>query len=287
LKIKRILLSQPEPSEGEKSPYAQLIQKYDLQIDYHKFFRVEGISSKEFRKQRIHILDYSAIIMTSRNAVDHFFKIAKEVRVDVPETMKYFCVSEAIAYYLQKYVQFRKRKIFHGKLHFNDLADLIKKHRTEKFLIPCSDITKNEVPGFMEELGVEYQKAIIYKTVPNDLRFLNIKSYDLLVFFSPVGIKSLFKNFPDFTQDEQCLGAFGSTTAQSIKEANLRLDIQAPTPACPSMTMAIENYIVNSAKKKRSNKGKPKIEEKDETTEASTEEAVVSQCAAPPPEASV
>ena len=273
MKIKKILLSQPEPLEGEKSPYTPLIQKYDLQIDYHKFFRIEGVTSKEFRKQRIHILDYSAIIMTSRNAVDHFFRIAKEVRVDVPETMKYFCVSEAIAYYLQKYVQFRKRKIFHGKLHFNDLADLIKKHKTEKFLIPCSDITKNEVPGFMEELGVEYQKAIIYKTVPNDLRFLNLKSYDLMVFFSPMGIKSLFKNFPDYVQGEQCIGAFGSTTVQSIKDANLRVDIHAPTPACPSMTMAIENFIVNAAKKNRNNNPKPKQETASEPVETEAPDA--------------
>ncbi len=283
MKIKKILLSQPEPLEGEKSPYTPLIQKYDLQIDYHKFFRIEGVTSKEFRKQRIHILDYSAIIMTSRNAVDHFFRIAKEVRVDVPETMKYFCVSEAIAYYLQKYVQFRKRKIFHGKLHFNDLADLIKKHKTEKFLIPCSDITKNEVPGFMEELGVEYQKAIIYKTVPNDLRFLNLKSYDLMVFFSPMGIKSLFKNFPDYVQGEQCIGAFGSTTVQSIKDANLRVDIHAPSPACPSMTMAIENFIVNAAKKKRNNKSKPKQETASEPVETEAPDAGSEQT----PEASV
>ncbi|MDO9511634.1 MAG: uroporphyrinogen-III synthase [Bacteroidales bacterium] len=256
MKIKKILVSQPEPSEGEKSPYVQLAKKYNIQIDFHKFFKVQGITSKEFRQQRINILDHSAIIFTSRNAVDHFFRIAKDNRVEIPDTMKYFCINEATAYYLQKYVQYRKRKIFHGKQTFADLADLIKKNKNECFLIPCSDISKNDVPNFLEEYGIKYSKAVIYETVANDLSFLNVDEYDLMVFFSPVGIKSLLKNFPDFKQGEILIGAFGATTARAVTEAGMELNINAPTVNCPSMTMAIEDYINNSSKKKATPKKK-------------------------------
>lgn len=256
MKIRKILVSQPEPTEGEKSPYVQLAKKYNIQIDFHKFFKVQGVTSKEFRQQRIAILDHSAIIFTSRNAVDHLFRLAKENRVEIPDTMKYFCINEATAYYLQKYVQFRKRKIFHGKQTFADLADLIKKNKNEKFLIPCSDISKNDVPNFMEEYGIKYTKAVIYETVANDLSFLNLKEYDLLVFFSPVGIKSLFKNFPDYKQEESLIGAFGATTSKCVTEYGLSLNINAPTVNCPSMTMAIEDYIVNSSKKKTNSRKK-------------------------------
>jgi len=252
LKVKRILVSQPEPTDGEKSPYSMIVKKHGVQIDYHKFFKIEGVTSKEFRKQRISILDYSAIVFTSRNAVDHFFRIAKEVRAEMPDTMKYFCISESTAYYLQKYIQYRKRKIFFGKQTLADLADVIKKHKTDKFLIPCSDIAKNDVPQVLEDLNIQYSKAVIYKTVAVDLSFLNLKDYEMLVFFSPVGIKSLFKNFPDFVQSKMIIGTFGSTTRKAAVDENLEVEVFAPTATCPSMTMAIDNFLSNAPVRKKS-----------------------------------
>ncbi len=262
MKIKKILVSQPEPTEGEKSPYFQLSKKHSIEIDYFKFFRVEGISTKEFRKQRISILDHTAIILTSRNAVDSFFRISKEMRIEMPESMKYFCISEAIAFYLQKYVQYRKRKIFHGKQTWADLADLIKKHKTEKFLIPSTDIAKNDIPRFMDDYGVSYTPAMIYKTISNDLSNIKLSDYDLLVLFSPAGVNSLMKNFPEFKQGHLLMGAFGASTAKAIKAQGLELHITAPTKTCPSMTMAIDEYISNCGKRKPSEKKPCKSTEK-------------------------
>ncbi|MCX6290518.1 MAG: uroporphyrinogen-III synthase [Bacteroidetes bacterium] len=242
LKVKSILVTQPKP-ETDKSPYYDLAKKYSVKIDFRPFIHVEPIPAIDFRKDRISIPEYSAVIFTSRNAADNFFRICTEMRVNVPESLKYFCVSESTAFYLQKYVVYRKRKIFYGKQSINDLMDVIKKHRKEKFLVPCTDIHKQEIFETLEANDIEYTKAVIYKTVASDLSDLANVNYDVLVFFSPSGIKSLFKNFPKFKQNNTRIAAFGPTTAQAVLDAGLRLDIQAPVPAAPSMTMALEQYI--------------------------------------------
>lgn len=247
LKIKSILVTQPKP-ETDKSPYYDLAKKYNVKIDFRPFIHVEPIAAKDFRKDRINILDYSAVIFTSRNAADNFFRICVEMRVNVPEGMKYFCVSESTAFYLQKYVVYRKRKIFYGKQTINDLLDVIKKHRNEKFLVPCTDIHKQEIFETLDSNEIEFTKAVIYKTVASDLSDLANVNYDVLVFFSPSGIKSLFKNFPKFKQNTTRIAAFGPTTAQAVLDAGLRLDIQAPVPAAPSMTMALEQFIKKNNK---------------------------------------
>jgi len=249
LKIKRILVSQPKPTTP-KSPYADLAEKNNLKIDFRPFIQVEGVLAKEFRKQRINILDHSAVIFTSRTAIDHFFRIAEELRVSVPDTMKYFCISEATAYYLQKYIVYRKRKIFHSTGRFTDLVDVLKKHKDEKFLVPLSDIHKQEIPSLLNKNKINYTKAILYRTVSSDLSDLKDVNYDVLVFFSPSGIKSLFQNFPDFKQNDIKIASFGPATAKAVKEAGLRLDIQAPMPQAPSMAMALEQFIKKYNKKK-------------------------------------
>lgn len=248
MKIKSILVSQPKP-ETEKSPYFDLINSYKVKIDFRPFIHIEGVDGKEFRKSKINILDHKAVIFTSRNAVDHFFRICEELRITVPDSMKYFCISESTAYYLQKYVVYRKRKIFHGKQSFEDLIDVIKKHGGEKFLLPCSDIQKQDVPKLLEANKIDYSRAILYRTVCSDLSDLADVNYDVLVFFSPAGIKSLFMNFPEFKQNSTAIAVFGSTTAKAAKEAKLRIDIAAPMPEAPSMTMALENYIKKMNKK--------------------------------------
>lgn len=248
LKIKKIIVSQPEP-QSEKSPYLELINKYNLKIDFRPFIQVEGVSSKEFRQQRIDILEHTAVIFTSRTAIDHFFRICEEVRITVPETMKYFCITEAVALYLQKYIVYRKRKIFFGAGTFPMLMEVISKHKTEKFLVPLSDMHKAEIPKLLDKAKVKYTKAILYRTVSSDLSDLKDIYYDIIVFYSPSGIKSLFKNFPDFVQGDTKIAAFGPTTTKAVKDYKLRLDIQAPTPACPSMTQALDEFI------KKHNKG--------------------------------
>jgi uroporphyrinogen-III synthase len=250
LKIKNILVSQPQPIDFEKSPYGEIARKFNVNITFRKFFKIDGIPAKDFRKDKVNLLDYTAVIFTSRNAVDHYFRMCKEMRVEVPETMKYFSISESTAYYLQKYVQFRKRKIFHSKENYANLIELIKKHKTEKFLLPCSDIHKQEIPKMLEENKIQYQKAIIYRTLASDLSDIEIKNYDLLVFFSPSGIKSLFKNFPEFVQGDIAIGAFGPTTHKAVKDAGLMLTVEAPTQSAASMTAAIEQFLHNEAKKK-------------------------------------
>jgi len=250
VKIKNILVSQPEPADLEKSPYGELAKNFNLNIDFNKFIKIEGVDSKEFRQHRIQLLEFTAIIFTSRNAVDHFFRLAKDLRVEVPDTMKYFCISESTAFYLQKYVQYRKRKIFHGKQSFEQLLELIKKHKDEKYLLPCSDIHKASMTQMLDESDVNYQKAVFYKTLASDLSHLNIGEYDMLIFFSPSGVKSLLKNFPKFEQNSTLIAAFGPTTAKAIDEAGLKLNIAAPTKTAPSMTMAIEQYIQKLNKKK-------------------------------------
>lgn len=241
-KVKTILITQQDPG-SEKNPYTDLAKKHKLKIDYRPFIHVAEVESLEFRQQRVDIMEHTAVIFTSRNAVDHFFRIAKEMRLGIPETMKYFCMSEAIAYYLQKYIQFRKRKIFFGHSTFNELMESIKKHRGEKFLLPCSDILKPSIPESLDKEKINYSKAIMYRTVCSDLSDLADVKYDMLVFFSPSDIESLFKNFPDFKQEKTRIAVFGSTTAKAVEDAKLRIDVMAPNPKAPSMSMAIELYI--------------------------------------------
>lgn len=250
MSIKTILVSQPKP-EGDKSPYFDLAEKHKLKIDFRPFIHVEGIEAQEFRQQRVNLADFSAVILTSKTAVDHYFRIAEETRFSVPDSMKYFCISEAVAYYLQKYVTYRKRKIFFGKQTINDLIDLFKKHKDEKYLLPCSDILRERIPDTLDEFGVKYTRAMLYRTVASDLSDLDDVKYDMLVFFSPSGIESLFKNFPDFKQNDTRIAAFGPTTASAVIKHNLRLDIHAPQPESPSMTMAIEKYVESLKKKKK------------------------------------
>jgi len=249
LAIKTILVSQPKP-EGEKSPYFDLAEKYKLKIDFRPFIRVEGVDAKEFRAQKVNLSEHTAVILTSKLAADHFFRIAEESRFEVPDTMKYFCISEAIALYLQKYVAFRKRKIFFGKQTIDDLTDIMKKHKNEKFLLPCTDILRDNIPITLENQGYKFTKVVLYKTVAADLSDLENVYYDMLVFFSPGGIESLFKNFPNFKQNETVIAAFGPTTANAVVKHNLRLDVHAPHPKAPSMVGAIELFIKDHSKKK-------------------------------------
>lgn len=248
LKVKTILVSQPKP-ESDRSPYFEVGSKHKLTIDFRPFIHIEGVSEIDFRAERINILDHTAVIFTSRNAVDHYFRIAKESRQTIPDTMKYFCISESTAYYLQKYVVYRKRKIFHGKQRFAELIDVMKKHKKETFLLPCSDILKKEIPELLEKNKFKYSKATLYKTVCSDLSDLEDVYYDMLVFFSPAGIESLLRNFPEFKQNKTRIAVFGPTTAKAAKDAGFRIDIQAPTQNAPSMTMAIENYVKEHNKK--------------------------------------
>lgn len=244
MKVKTILISQPEP-KMENSPYAPLVEKEKIRIDFKPFIHVEGVKARAVRQQKIDLNHFTAIILTSRNAVDHFFRIAEEMRFKVPDSLKYFCLSEAVAYYLQKYVIYRKRRIYVGERTFDELLPLIKKYKNEKFLLPSSDTLKPSVPQALDELGVNWKRGIFYKTVITDLSDLRDVYYDILVFFSPYGIESLLKNFPDFKQNDIRIAVFGDSTVKAATEAGLRIDIQAPTPETPSMTMALQKYIAS------------------------------------------
>ncbi|MCF8713591.1 uroporphyrinogen-III synthase [Joostella atrarenae] len=248
MKVKTILVSQPEP-KVENSPYLRLVEKQKIKVDFRPFIHVEGVNAKEVRQQKIDLAQFTAIVLTSRNAVDNFFRIADEMRFKVPDSMKYFCQSEAVAYYLQKYVVYRKRKIYVGKRTFQELAPIIKKYKDEKFLLPSSDVLKPLIPETLNELKVDWKRAILYRTVISDLSDLRDVYYDILVFFSPSGIESLLKNFPDFEQNDTRIAVFGNTTVKAATEAGLRIDIEAPTPETPSMTMALEKYIAKANKK--------------------------------------
>lgn len=242
LKIKKILVTQPKP-ETAKSPYFELAEKSNVQVDFRPFIQVEGVSAKEFRQTRVQILDHSGVIFTSRTAIDHFFRMSSEMRLIIPDSMKYFCMSEATAFYLQKYIVYRKRKIFYGAGRFSDLIDVMKKHKEEKFLLPVSQVNQPEITQSLDKAGYSYTKAIIYKTVSSDLSDLKDVNYDILVFFSPSGIQSLMQNFPTFDQNGTKIACFGPATAKAVLDAGLRLDIEAPTAEAPSMTMALEQYI--------------------------------------------
>ena len=243
LNIKRLLVSQPKPT-SEKSPYFDLAEKYGVEIEFRPFIKVEPLSSKEFRQQRISILDYSAVVFTARTRIDHFFRLCEELRVTIPETMKYFCISESIAVYLQKYIVYRKRKIFFGASgKLDDLVTIIAKHPKEKYLVPVSDVHKDDLKLKLEAKKIDFTEAVMYRTVSNDFKADESFDYDMLVFFSPAGISSLLKNFPNFNQKDIRIGCFGPTTAKAVKDAGLRLDVEAPTPEAPSMTAALEQYL--------------------------------------------
>jgi len=248
-KVKSILISQPEP-EG-KSPYALLQKKYKLKIYYRPFIHVEEISAVEFREQRISILNHDAVIFTSKNAMDHYFSMCEKLRIKVPEHIKYFCVSEAIAHYLQNFITFRKRKVFTGEQTFSSLIPVMKKHKDSKFLLPCSDVLKKQLNKSLEESGLEYTKAQMYKVACSDLSDLEDVKYDVLVFFSPTGIKSLLKNFPGFKQEDTRLAVFGPTTIKSVEDHGMYVDIAVPNKKAPSMSMALEQYIKEANKRKR------------------------------------
>lgn len=249
MKVKTILISQPEP-KTENSPFLALAQKQKVKIDFRPFIHVEGVPAADFRKDKVNPKDFNAVILTSKNAVDHFFRICEEMRVAISNDLKYYCLSEAVAYYLQKYVVYRKRKIYFGKGTMEDLVPMLKKNKDENFLLPTSDILKPDIPETLDKNNIKFTRAILYRTVASDLSDLADVYYDILVFFSPEGIRSLYKNFPDFKQNNTRIAAFGSSTHQAVKEAGLRLDILAPTPECPSMTQALEDYIkeVNKVK---------------------------------------
>ena len=244
MKIKKILVSQPEPADLEKSPYRNLIQKHGINITFYKFFEVVGISASDFRKTRIHISEYSAIIFNSKQSIDHFFRMLKELRETVGEEMKYFCSSEAIALYLQNYIQYRKRKVFFGAQYFSDLIEVIGKHRDEKFLFPCSDEKQTEYTKALDKAKIKYTKAPMYTSVPRDLSKFNLNDYDAICLFSPVGVRSLVKNFPDIKDRNIIIAAFGSSTHAALKEQGIKLTIAAPTQVAPSMAMALENFIL-------------------------------------------
>ena len=253
MKIKKILVSQPQPS-SDKSPYYDISQKYNVKIDFKPFIKVEPLSAKEFRAQRVSILDHTAIIFNARHGIDHFFRLCEEMRITVPEDIKYFCVSETVALYLQRYIQYRKRKVFFsptGKM--TDMIPLLKKHPDEKYLLITSDVQNEEIITVLNEAKIQYEKAVMYRTVSNEFDEKEF-NYDMIIFFSPVGVASLFKNFPDFVQGDIQIGCFGKTTAQAVRDAGLRLDLEAPQPDLPSMTMALEHFLKENAKKEANNK---------------------------------
>ena len=251
MKIKSILVSQPQPADISKTPYGDLMKKYGVTFTFEKFIKLDGVTASELRQEHIKLPDYTGIILTSRNAVDHFFRIAKEMRYNIPETLKYFCINESTALYLQRYVQYRKRKVFYGNQTINDLIDIMKKHRDEKYLYCCSDITSDSTTEMLTAAKLNYTKAVMFRTVPADLKDIKIEDYDMLVFFSPAGIVSLKTNFPGFVQKDVCIAGFGDATCQAIVDAGYDLTFKAPTETAPSMTMAIEEFLAAEVKKNR------------------------------------
>ena len=248
VKVNKILVSQPRPS-SDKSPYFDIEKKYGVEIVFRPFIKVEGLTSKEFRQQKISLPEHTAVIFTAKSPIDHFFRIAEETRFNVPETMKYFCTTEAIALYLQKYTIYRKRKIFFGKSgKLDDLIPQITKHNGEKYLYVVSEVQKNDGESVLEKNKVNYTRAVMYRTVSNDFQEGEAFDYDMLIFFSPTGIKSLQKNFPNFEQGDIKIGCFGAQTAKAVTDAGLRLDIEAPTANAPSMTAALEQYLKENNK---------------------------------------
>ena len=252
MNIKKVLVSQPKPT-SEKSPYYEIAERYGIQIVFRPFIKVEGLTAKEFRQTKVNISEYTAIIFTARTAVDHFFRLCKELRVEIPDTMKYFCTTEQIALYLQKYIVYRKRKIFFGnsgKLDDAQLLQSLNKHNKERFLFPISDVHKDNL-SVLDDNKINYTKVVMYRTVSNDFGPDEPFDYDMLIFFSPSGINSLLKNFPDFNQEKENvrIGCFGATTAKAVRDAGLRLDVEAPAPKTPSMTAALEAFLKEESEK--------------------------------------
>ena len=244
--IKKILVSQPKPT-SEKSPYYDIANRFGVELVFRPFIKVEGMAAREFRTQKVNILDYTAVVFTSRHAIDHFFTLAKEMRITIPEDMKYFCVTETIAFYIQKYVQYRKRTVFFGTTgKVDDLIPTMVKHKTEKYLVPMSDVHNDAIANLLDSKKLIHKEVVMYKTVSNDFTEEEVKNfdYDMLIFFSPSGIESLTKNFPDFNQGEIAIGTFGPATAKAVQDAGLRLDLQAPTEKYPSMTGALQHYLL-------------------------------------------
>ncbi len=244
MKVKKILISQPKPADLEKSPYKNLIQKHGVDITFYKFFEVVGISASDFRKTRIHLSDHTAVIFNSKNSIEHFFRMMKELRETVNEDMKYFCSTEAIALYLQNFIQYRKRKVFYGNQYFSDLVEVMNKHRDEKFLFPCSDEKQTEYTKALDKAKLKYTKAPMYTSQPRDLTKFNLDEYDIIALFSPIGVRSLIKSFPDIKERNVLIAAFGTSTHAALKEHGIKLSIGAPTHSAPSMATAIENYIL-------------------------------------------
>ncbi len=243
MKIKKVLVSQPKPA-SEKSPYYDIAEKYGINIDFRPFIKVESVSAKEVRQQKVSLLDHTAVLFTSRHAIDHFFLLCQEMRISIPETMKYFCITEQVALYIQKYVQYRKRKVFFGNTgKIEDLVPSILKHKTEKFLVPVSDVHNDDIKNLLDKNKIDHKEVVMYRTVSNDFAEDEAFDYDMLVFFSPAGVSSLKKNFPDFDQKDIKIGTFGTTTAQAVRDAGLRLDLEAPTVKAPSMTAALDMFI--------------------------------------------
>ena len=248
MKIKKVLVSQPKPT-SDKSPYFDIAEKYGVEIVFRPFIKVESVSAKEFRQQKVSILDHTAVVFTSRHAIDHFFTLCTELRVTIPETMKYFCTSEQIALYIQKYVQYRKRKVFFGATgKFADLMPSIVKHNSEKYFVPLSDVHTDEIKNALDAKKIQHTEAVMYRTVSNDFTPEEKFDYDMLLFFSPAGIQSLLKNFPEFDQKNIAIGCFGPATAKAVKDASLRLDLEAPTVEAPSMTAALDKFIAENNK---------------------------------------
>lgn len=238
------MLSQPEPKDA-KSPFFDLQEKYNVKLTFKQFIKVEPVAAIDFLKERVRILDYSAAIMTSRTAIEHFFRICKETRVEIPTKMQFFCLSESYALYLQKFTTYRKRKIFYPKTKDKSLKDLILKHKDEKFLMPTSNICNSDIPQFLDTNKIKYTPIVLFNTLSNDLSAIDIRTFDIVAFFSPAGIKSLFENYKNFEQGDLKIAAFGEHTIKAVRDAGLRLDIEAPTPQAPSMKMALEQYIKN------------------------------------------
>ena len=252
MKIKSILVSQPQPTDITKTPYGDLSKKYGVSFTFEKFIKLEGVTASELRQNHIKLPEYTAIILASRNAVDHFFRVAKEMRYAVPETLKYFCINESTALYLQRYVQYRKRKVFYGNQKFEDLLEIIKKHKDENYLYCCSDISSDSAMDMLNEAKINVTKAVMFRTVSADLtQTIKIDDYDMLVFFSPAGIESLKTNFPKFKQKDVAIGGFGEATCKAITDAGFELSFHAPTETAPSMTMAIEEYVAAENKKSK------------------------------------
>ena len=251
MKIKHILVSQPQPVDISKTPYADMMKKYGVDFTFEKFIKLDGVTASELRQEHVKLPEYTGIVLTSRNAVDHFFRVAKEMRYAVPETLKYFCINESTALYLQRYVQYRKRKVFYGNQTMPDLIEIMRKHKEEKYLYCCSDITTDSAIDLMTAAKLNFTKAVMFRTVSADVKHIKIENYDMLVFFSPAGIISLRENFPEFQQGQVAIGGFGESTCNAITEAGFELNIKAPTQIAPSMTMAIEQFLAAEQKKSK------------------------------------